>query len=242
VQTQNCSSWRSPLIFFNCSICTSIAKTIHKVHNCSFFIWKCLIQHRCKTWLHSVPVRALLVARFLYEHIHARRYIHPETINGSITDENRTYVNITILTENDSFSLPSTLHSRSTVTWCLDSIPPGPKSPWKVKAQQHYIYHLQFLATVGNFSSLLQFLDQYSCYSENSIVSPLKFVDQPNGSRKFGYSQMSSDVQALLLEVGAIYGSITLTCLLEPFSKCRFQFLQWQTFQWFPLLGERSTL
>jgi hypothetical protein len=42
--------------------------------------------------------------------------------------------------------------------------------------------------------------------------------------------------------VVAIYGSITLTCLLELCGKCRFQFLQWWTFQWLPLLGERSTV
>jgi hypothetical protein len=31
-------------------------------------------------------------------------------------------------------------------------------------------------------------------------------------------------------------------CLLELCSKCRFQFLQWQTFQWLALLRERSAL
>jgi hypothetical protein len=42
--------------------------------------------------------------------------------------------------------------------------------------------------------------------------------------------------------VSSICGSITLTCLLEPCSKCRFQFLQWRRCQWLPLLGERFTL
>jgi hypothetical protein len=49
-------------------------------------------------------------------------------------------------------------------------------------------------------------------------------------------------LQGLLLEVHAFHCGITVTCLLISCSECRFQFLHWQTFQWFPLIGERSTL
>jgi hypothetical protein len=68
---------------------------------------------------------------------------------------------------------------------------------------------------VGNFFSLVQFLNQYSCFqlrSVNSIVPTLKSVYTTTGSRKVGYFQTSSDVQCLL-EVPAIFESVTLTCL-----------------------------
>jgi hypothetical protein len=39
--------------------------------------------------------------------------------------------------------------------------------------------------------------------SVNNVVSPLKSVASATGSQKVGYSQAGSDVQGLLLEVGA---------------------------------------
>jgi hypothetical protein len=76
--------------------------------------------------------------------------------------------------------------------------------------------------------------------SVSSVLSH-KSVEPSVVSWKVGCSQMGSNVQGRPLDVGATCGSITLTCLLESCSKHRFQSVQWRTFQWFPLLGEKFT-
>jgi hypothetical protein len=44
-------------------------------------------------------------------------------------------------------------------------------------------------------------------------VSAVSLLFHPLEAERLAYSSMSGNVQGLLLEVGAIYGSITLACL-----------------------------